>query len=162
MHGLRLDEDGRLGTVTWTDETDSLDALQSAVQGWVDVVQVTPTVTMWVDDEGAYRRGVNRPATRLLRLHGELVSPIFGPVVFTGCRGWENETVSLSPAAEAWLRGWAAGRCTCIEQRADRAVWCGSASGHPGVSHAAVVDHEQWLWNGAPAPSLAALPGGAA
>lgn len=162
MQGLRLDEDGRLDTMTWTGEEDSLDALQAAVGGWVDVVQLTPTVTMWVDDEGAYRRGVNRTVTRLLRLHGELVSPIFGPVVFTGCRGWENETVGLSSAADAWLRGWLAGRCTSIEQREGLAVGCGSVNGHPGVSHGAIVDHEMWLWNGTPALSLEDLPGGAA
>lgn len=157
MQALRLGETTtHLEPVTWAGG-ESLDALTSAVGGHVDVVQLTPSVSMWVNDEGAYLCRLNRHATRVTWLHGDTLVPIFGPVVFTGCRGVEHATVGLPGWASVWLHACLSGRCTSIVQRDGRAAACDGVAGHRTAGHEAIVDGARWTWNGTPAASMTSL-----
>lgn len=131
MQALRLDErKAHLDPVAWRGG-ESLEALQEGVGGYVDVLELTASVSMWVNDEGAYRCHLNRAATKLASLvlgsEGgpaqdlltDGVVPVFGPVVFTGGRDDDGEVRPLRPEAVEWLRAWAAGRPTSTRLLAD-------------------------------------------
>lgn len=74
-----------------------LDKLQSAVDGLIQPVDLTPTITMWVNEEGLLRNdlGLNFIATAFIAEMGSN-SPIMGDVVFTGGINEEGNTKSLT------------------------------------------------------------------
>jgi uncharacterized protein DUF3846 len=51
---------------------------------YVDVVRLTNTLDMWLDDEGLYTQPVNLPATQLARRHGYVWQDYHGPVLLCG------------------------------------------------------------------------------
>lgn len=162
MLGLRLDEKGRLETVTWGAEDWSMEARERAVGGPVEPLAVCDSVTMWMHAEGAYLHPINNPASRLMRLHDRdaVPTPVFGPVVLTGNRG--DEVASLRLCESAWLGAWLDGRCTSVEQIDGRVVACGAQAGHPGTSHETILGGSRLIWHRAPARTFADLDEGVA
>jgi len=88
---LRVSEYGTVEKLSFTDDS-SLKVLQSAVDGLIQPVDVTETVTCWVNEEGLFRSDFrsNILASKTTGLN------LKGPVVFTGGVGENGETLSLS------------------------------------------------------------------
>lgn len=90
--------------VEWTLEDQScLSALQAAVEGYVDVVRLTDTLDMWVNDEGAFTAPLNPLASAIssvysARSHVPRQPFFYGTVVFTGGADDEGATQPLEPA----------------------------------------------------------------
>lgn len=105
-------EDGTLRHDTWTltPGRDCLTHLQEAVGGIVDCVGLSPTVDLWVHDEGLYRCAPNPMATALAHALAErdLTTPLFGPAVFTGGVDSTGETLGLTETTAHTLTGWVA------------------------------------------------------
>ncbi len=106
--------DGTPHQETWTSTTsrDTLAWLQDTVGGLVDVVALTDTIDMWLNDEGIYQCEPNPAATLLAAdLSGHGVHQMFyGPAVFTGGCDEDGTTLGLSaPAAAAVFSGPAKG-----------------------------------------------------
>ena len=76
----------------------------------VDVVQLTPDLHMWVDDEGMLKEEpeVNLVATVIADSLGRGTQPYYGTVVFTGGADEEGETQPISADLAAMLAKWAA------------------------------------------------------
>jgi hypothetical protein len=86
------------GTVAVIDPT--LDALQGAVGGWVQAVDLTDTLTLWVNEEGKMVGMPHNPYAQLLwnEAYGENTDYIVGNAVVTGGADDEGEMVTLDDA----------------------------------------------------------------
>lgn len=64
----------------------------------VACVGVSSSIHMWVDDEGLYSHTdePNFPAVFFLSNFGQVVQPIYGPVLLTGGSDEEGDTLPLS------------------------------------------------------------------
>lgn len=60
----------------------------------VDVVRLSTTLDMWIDDEGLYTQPVNPVATALARHYGCVWQPYHGPVLLASVDG-EGNSVDL-------------------------------------------------------------------
>jgi hypothetical protein len=89
------------GMGTTSDEM--LTVLQTACGGYVQSVDLTSTLTMWVNDEGKLNGSEwNECATAIWHaIHGA-TDTIFGTVVFTGGADEEGETKELTD--DDWAR----------------------------------------------------------
>lgn len=75
-----------------------LRALQAAVDGLIQPVDVTPDVTMWVNEEGLLRDDLepNPLGTAIMReLYSSSDAVIMGDIVFTGAPDSEGRTTGL-------------------------------------------------------------------
>lgn len=85
----------------------TLEALQGAVGGYVDVIRLHDGLDMWINDEGKLN-GLepNHIATELARLHGRLFpgDVVVGPVAFTGGATPSGNTKPLTKDGLADLR----------------------------------------------------------
>lgn len=89
--------DGTVDTTEWDTTSGTLDHLRTALGGWVDVVSLSPTLDMWVNDEGLINgMEVNQVATALARTYGLAHQPYAGPAVLTGGADAEGNTCPLS------------------------------------------------------------------
>ena len=103
---------GRAQGTTITEVTmTGLSDLQAAVGGYVEVVELRDGVTMWVNEEGAYKFGnedVNWVAGDVAGLGGNplfmLKQPILGPVVLTGHDPATGETTDVPEAGRRWCK----------------------------------------------------------
>lgn len=88
---LKISERGVVEELSFTNEN-SLKVLQSAVDGLIEPVDISDTVTCWVNEEGLFRSdfqlNIFASGTTGLKLKG--------PAVFTGGVGENGETLSLS------------------------------------------------------------------
>ena len=114
-----VEVDGAVRADTWaiTAEKDTLGYLQDAVGGLIDVVGLTESVDMWVNDEGLFLCEPNPLATMLAAglADRDLAQPFFGPAVFTGSCDEAGTTLGLTVAQLAevlrqaeWLREYTA------------------------------------------------------
>lgn len=158
--GLKIDVDGTIDWVTWQEGEDSLPILQKSVAGDVDVVALTDSVDMWLNDTGVFHHDINHTATRLARLHGKSHQPYFGPVLITGQSN--GETLGLSDTAREWLRAWLDFRCTAVHEHEGQAVHCGGDFNHEGQTHQNVVGARRVIWHGPSQPTMATLTGATA
>jgi hypothetical protein len=77
----------------------TLEELQAGVGGGlVQLIQVSDTVTMWVNEEGLLRDDLelNDVATIFYHALGGQDTPIMGPIVFTGGGDDDGETLPLT------------------------------------------------------------------
>jgi hypothetical protein len=81
-----LHPDGNIEEINLPADTrENLAAMYKAIGcSLVDVVRLTTTLDMWLDDEGMYTQPVNLPATALARKHGYVWQPYHGTVVLCG------------------------------------------------------------------------------
>jgi len=78
-----------------------LENLQREVGGWVQAVELTPTITMWCNEEGKMiGLPLNYAATRIWTKVFGYTDAIMGKVVFTGGADDEGETLPLSKEDE--------------------------------------------------------------
>lgn len=61
----------------------------------VDVVRLTTTLDMWIDDDGLYTKPVNPAATLLARRYGKTWQDYHGPAVIAGLNA-EGDTIGLT------------------------------------------------------------------
>ncbi|MEU5825641.1 DUF3846 domain-containing protein [Streptomyces sp. NPDC047803] len=96
-YALLVRPDGFFQVLDWPGES-SLQTLYRAIDCQaVDVADITPTLSMWVDDEGAINGcRVNVPATHLFQAHGTPRQAYFGNAVFTGGTDPEGDTLGLT------------------------------------------------------------------
>ncbi|MYS39657.1 uncharacterized protein DUF3846 [Streptomyces sp. KhCrAH-43] len=96
-HALLVRPDGFFQVLDWPGES-SLQTLYRAIDcRAVDVADITPTLSMWVDDEGAINGcRVNVPATHLFQAHGTPRQAYFGNAVFTGGTDSRGDTLGLT------------------------------------------------------------------
>jgi hypothetical protein len=100
--------------VTATDELETIDfngdelsTLQRCVGGNVEIVRLSDSVTMWVNEEGkVIDLPPNRIATRLFRTVFNSYDIIVGDVVLTGGDDKEGNTLGLDDKAYARLLMW--------------------------------------------------------
>jgi hypothetical protein len=84
--------------------SDELEALQSAVGGWIEAVDLAEDLTMWVNEEGKIKGlDLNSIATALFDKHFKnSFDVIVGDIVLTGGTNSKGNTVGLT---EKQLRG---------------------------------------------------------
>lgn len=100
---VRLDVDSSV-SIESAEPGQTLEMLQRAVGGWVDVVRLGAGIDMWVNDEGLWVLDPNPVASAVLaHLGGQQV--IAGPVVFAASTE-AGETVSLSADQVETLCEW--------------------------------------------------------
>lgn len=102
LSALTIYESGLVATseLETTSTDHCLAALHSAI-GCTSVVavQLAPTITMWLDDEGAYTKNINELATAIARQHG-ITGQLyyFGTAVLTGGQDDQGTTQGLDAA----------------------------------------------------------------
>lgn len=82
-----------------------LEQLQEAVDGWVQAVDLSPTLTMWLNEEGKLNGLPFNPFATWLweEVYGS-TDFIVGDVIFTGGTGEEGETLGLDEEIANKLR----------------------------------------------------------
>lgn len=82
-----------------------LSTLQKAVGGYIEAVDLSDNLTMWVNEEGKLNGlPINAIATLLWEKHFGFTDVIVGDVIFTGGTGDEGETLGLDDKVANELR----------------------------------------------------------
>lgn len=103
FRAVTIDTEGNAEAVEW-DTNDTLRPLQQAVGGYVELVSLTATLDMWVNETGLIDGlPVNEVATWIAISHGLTHQPYFGPVVFTGGTDDQGDTLPLTEMQSAAL-----------------------------------------------------------
>jgi hypothetical protein len=92
------------GTVAVIDPT--LDALQAAVGGWVQAVDLTDTLTLWVNEEGKMVGLPYNPYAQALwnDTYGRGTDYLVGNAVITGGTDEDGETLGLDDESIAAVK----------------------------------------------------------
>lgn len=87
-------------------ESLSLTALQTAVGGWVQAIDLSPEVSLWCNEEGKLVGLPHNPHAQILwdEAFGAGTDFIVGDVVFTGTPDSEGETQGLSETTAQRIR----------------------------------------------------------
>jgi hypothetical protein len=94
---ITIHPDGTVTDISLHTGSDLLQTLYSEIGcRAVDLVALTSTLDMWVDDEGIYQQPVNPIATALARRHGFTWQPYHGPAVLCSHDG--PDTIGLTHA----------------------------------------------------------------
>jgi hypothetical protein len=102
---ITLNTEGEAKEVELVEGESQLDKLQEAVGGWVQAVDFTPNLTIWVNEEGKLiGLPINPMATFLWEKYFGLTDFICGNVIFTGGTGDEGETLGLNEETAKELR----------------------------------------------------------
>lgn len=81
-------------------EDTELKQLQQAVDGYIEAVDLSPNLIMWVNEEGLLRDNLSvNPVA-----YAFYSQPIMGDIVFTGGIDGEGNTRALSKAEEKLIR----------------------------------------------------------
>ena len=86
--------------------SDSLTALQTAVGGWVQAIDLDATLTMWCNEEGKILDMPHNPFAQVMwnEAFGPGTDYIVGDVVFSGTPDEEGYTTGLTARAEEVIR----------------------------------------------------------
>ena len=100
---LAIHTDGEVSTFSLPD--DELAALQGIVGGWVQCIDLEPTISMWLNDEGKLIGLPHNPVAQELwdRRFGPGTDMIVGNVVITGGTDENGDTVGLHEDTCRWL-----------------------------------------------------------
>lgn len=87
------------------DADQSYETISQAVGGWIECVQLTPTLDMWVNEEGKLNGlDYNPDATAIFWSHFGLMSDVIvGDVIFTS-HDENGDTVSLDDLEMSYLQ----------------------------------------------------------
>jgi hypothetical protein len=100
---IMLDTAGNLSQID-LDAGSGLKILQSAVGGWVQAVDFTADLTIWVNEEGKINGlPFNPKATKIWTHFLGNTDFIVGNAVFTGGTDENGETLAISADAEAFI-----------------------------------------------------------
>ncbi|MCX4417790.1 DUF3846 domain-containing protein [[Kitasatospora] papulosa] len=96
-HALILRTDGSFEVIDWPAEN-HLPILYAGIGcTYVDAVDISPRLTMWIDDTGLINGAlINRAATILYAIHQEPHQHYHGDVIITGGVDAEGETLGLT------------------------------------------------------------------
>ena len=100
FYAIAVTSDATITEHQWTlsDEVRTLEHLQSACGGLVDVVALGQGVDMWIPDEGLYDGSEpNAVATAIAVTYGFTHQGYYGTAVFTGGPDLTGATLPLSP-----------------------------------------------------------------
>jgi hypothetical protein len=95
------------GIITEVDlDNDSLKTLQTAVGGWIQAVDLNPTVTVWMNEEGKFNGMELNPYATLIwgAAFGHGTDVIMGTAVFTGGTDENGETLAIGEIEEKAVR----------------------------------------------------------
>ena len=105
MLAIKLNTDGVAVEVSLAEQGSQLKQLQEAVEGLVEAVDLSPTLTMWCNEEGKLNGlPFNSLATDLWEESFGRTDLIKGNVIFTGGTGEEGETLGLNEETANRLR----------------------------------------------------------
>ena len=105
MLAIQLNTDGVAVEVEIAEEGQRLKQLQDAVGGWIEAVDLSPTLTMWCNEEGKLNGlPFNSLATDLWEESFGMTDSIKGNVIFTGGVDDEGSTLGLDEATANKLR----------------------------------------------------------
>lgn len=94
---FKLNVHGETQSIDLESYESELKALQDAVGGWVQPVDLSDTLTMWVNEEGKINGSIlNVKANEIFRDVFGAVDVIFGDVIFTGGVDDEGDTMGLT------------------------------------------------------------------
>jgi len=100
---IMLDTEGNFSEID-LDAGNGLKVLQVAVGGWVQAVDFTPDLTIWVNEEGKLNSlPFNAKATEIWTHFFGNTDFIAGNAVFTGGTDEDGETLAISADAEAFI-----------------------------------------------------------
>lgn len=100
---ILLDVEGKVSTLD-LDSANSLKTLQRAVGGWVQAVDFSTELTIWVNEEGKLNNlPINVEATKIWAHFFGNTDYIAGNAVFTGGTDENGETLAISGDAEAFI-----------------------------------------------------------
>lgn len=98
-------EDSKAQEIQLDEKESQLSALQEAVGGLIEAVDLSDSLTMWVNEEGKlHGLPINALATILWEKHFGFTDIIVGDVIFTGGTGSEGETLGLNEETANSLR----------------------------------------------------------
>lgn len=96
---LRITTEAKIEKLLLENDTE-LDQLQKAVDGYIEAVDLSPNLTMWVNEEGLLRDNLSvNPVA-----YAFYSSPIMGDIVFTGGTDENGDTLPLSEANAKLIR----------------------------------------------------------
>jgi hypothetical protein len=99
--------DVQIKAIDIAENNKELENLQREVGGWVQMVELSPTITMWCNEEGKLiGLPLNYAATRIWTKVFGYTDAIMGQVVFTGGSDDDGETLPLSKEDEQVILGW--------------------------------------------------------
>jgi len=105
MLAIKLNTDGVAVEVDLAEQGSQLKQLQEAVGGWIEAVDLNPTLTMWCNEEGKLiGLPFNSLATDLWEEFFGKTDSIKGNVIFTGGVDEEGSTLGLDEATANKLR----------------------------------------------------------
>lgn len=102
---LHLDDGSVESVFLVSDDTGmtTLKFLQTLVDGFIECVSLTPTLDMWVNEEGLFRDDFSHnPRASLIAGHGYALE---GPAVITGHRNGETISLTADDISELWVGG---------------------------------------------------------
>jgi hypothetical protein len=101
-HALRIDTEGTPSLLDLDAPEGSLKVLQTAVDGLIEPVQVSPLFDLYANEEGLFRDdfSLNVWAKDMFGV------TLLGPVVITGLTDEEGETLGLEAVDVRILSGW--------------------------------------------------------
>lgn len=101
-HALRIDTEGKPSLLDLDAPEGSLKVLQTAVDGLIEPVRVSPTFDLYANEEGLFRDdfSLNLWANTMFGV------TLLGPVVVTGTVDDKGETRGLAPVDVLILSGW--------------------------------------------------------
>ncbi|GAB1340872.1 DUF3846 domain-containing protein [Streptomyces sp. E-15] len=102
---LVIHPDASFKVIDWEENSNSLNVLYREIDfSSVAVVDISPKVAMWLDDDGIIRgAAVNRPATAIYATIAPVHQNYYGTAVFTGIDSRGNTTGLTYDRCEALL-----------------------------------------------------------
>lgn len=96
---LKITTDAKIVKLSLDNNTE-LAQLQEAVDGYIEAVDLSPNLTMWVNEEGLLRDDLSiNPVA-----YAFYSQPIMGDIVFTGGTDGNGDTIGLSEAEAKLIR----------------------------------------------------------
>lgn len=96
-NGIKITPAGEVEVIDFT-KPDELSVLQSAVGGWVQAIDLSNILSLWVNEEGKMIRLEHNPIAQVFwdMSFGQETDYIVGTVVLTGTPDADGETQGLS------------------------------------------------------------------
>jgi hypothetical protein len=96
-NGIKITPAGEVEVIDFS-KPDELSVLQGAVEGWVQAIDLSSILSLWVNEEGKMIRLEHNPLAQIFwdMAFGQETDYIVGTVVLTGTPDADGETQGLS------------------------------------------------------------------